>query len=235
MTSKTMNDPKGKGLAAGRVDVKKLATMAMLVALAYVVTVVTRFPLMAAASYLKYDPKDVVLLIGAYLFGPLAGAAMSVATCFIEMITVSEAGIYGFIMNVVASCAFILPSAFLYHRRRTMGGAIAGLALGVVAMAATMVLWNYIITPIYEGLPRGQVAGMLATVFLPFNAIKAVLNAALTLMLYQPVTNALRRTHLLPALPDGSLRRSYNLGAVVLGLFLLATGVLLVLVLRGAI
>ena len=176
-----------------------------------------------------------MLLIGAYLFGPLAGAAMSVATCFIEMITVSEAGIYGFIMNVVASCAFILPSAFLYHRRRTMGGAIAGLALGVVAMAATMVLWNYIITPIYEGLPRGQVAGMLATVFLPFNAIKAVLNAALTLMLYQPVTNALRRTHLLPALPDGSLRRSYNLGAVVLGLFLLATGVLLVLVLRGAI
>ena len=47
----------GKGLAAGRVDVKKLATMAMLVALAYVVTVVTRFPLMAAASYLKYDPR----------------------------------------------------------------------------------------------------------------------------------------------------------------------------------
>ena len=36
MTSKTMNDPKGKGLAAGRVDVKKLATMAMLVALAVV-------------------------------------------------------------------------------------------------------------------------------------------------------------------------------------------------------
>ena len=235
MTSKTMNSPRPKSAAAGRVDVKKLATMAMLVALAYVVTVVTRFPLMAAASYLKYDPKDVVLLIGAYLFGPLAGAAMSVATCFIEMITVSEAGIYGFIMNVVASCAFILPSAFLYHRRRTMGGAIAGLALGVVAMAATMVLWNYIITPIYEGLPRGQVAGMLATVFLPFNVIKAVLNAALTLVLYQPVSNALRRSHLLPPLPDGALRRSYNLGALFLGLFLLATGVLVVLVLTGTI
>ena len=235
MTSKTMNDPRPRSAAAGRVDVKRLATMAMLVALAYVVMAVTRFPLMAAASYLKYDPKDVVLLIGAYLFGPLAGAAMSIATCFIEMVTVSEAGIYGFIMNVVASCAFILPSAFLYHRRRTMGGAIAGLALGVVAMAATMVLWNYIITPIYEGLPREQVAGMLATVFLPFNVIKAVLNAALTLVLYQPVTNALRRSHLLPPLPDGSLRRSYNLSAVVLGLFLLITGVLVALVLTGTI
>ena len=57
MTSNTMN-PKSRSAAASRVDVKKLATMAMLVALAYVVTVVTRFPLMAAASFLKYDPKD---------------------------------------------------------------------------------------------------------------------------------------------------------------------------------
>ena len=226
---------KTKPLHKSRVETRQLATMAMLVALAYVVTVVTRFPLMSAAPFLKYDPKDVVLLIGAYLYGPMAGAAMSVVTCFIEMITVSEAGVYGFIMNVVASWAFILPAAFLYHRRRTMGGAIAGLALGVAAMAATMVLWNYIITPIYQGWPRDQVAGMLATVFLPFNVIKGVLNAALTLVLYQPVSNALRRSHLLPALPDGSLRRSYNLGAVFLGLFLLATGVLVALVLTGTI
>ena len=76
---------------------------------------------------------------------------------------------------------------------------------------------------------------MLTTVFLPFNVIKGVLNAALTLVLYQPVSNALRRSRLLPALPDGSLRRSYNLGALVLGLFLLATGVLVALVLTGAI
>ena len=226
---------KTKPLHKARVETRQLATMAMLVALAYVVTVVTRFPLMAAADFLKYDPKDVVILIGAYLYGPLAGAGMTVAACFIEMITVSEAGVYGFIMNVVASWAFVLPAALLYRRRRTMGGAIAGLALGVVSMAAVMVLWNYIITPIYQGWPREQVAGMLATVFLPFNVIKGVLNAALTLVLYQPVTNALRRSHLLPPLPDGTLRRSYNLGALFLGLFLLITGVLVVLVLTGTI
>lgn len=222
-------------LHKSRVETRQLATMGMMVALAYVVTVLTRFPLMSAAPFLKYDPKDVVILIGAYLFGPLAGLAMSAVTCFIEMITVSEAGIYGFIMNLVASAAFVCPAAFCYRRRRTMGGAILGLALGVAAMAATMVLWNYIITPIYQGWPREQVAGMLATVFLPFNVIKGVLNAALTLVLYQPVTNALRRSHLLPALPDGSVRRSYNMGALILGLFLLVTGVLVALVLTGTI
>ena len=38
-----------KTLTASRVDTRKLATMAMLVALAYIVTVVTRFPLIGAA------------------------------------------------------------------------------------------------------------------------------------------------------------------------------------------
>ena len=42
-----------KTLTASRVDTRKLATMAMLVALAYIVTVVTRFPLIGAAPYLK--------------------------------------------------------------------------------------------------------------------------------------------------------------------------------------
>ena len=235
MTSKTMNSPRPKNAVSSRVDVKKLATMAMLVALAYAVMAAVHLPLMPAASFLKYDPKDVVLLIGAFLYGPISGVAMSFTVCFLEMITISEDPLYGFVMNFVASAAFILPAATLYHRRRTMRGAIVGLALSVVSMTAVMLLWNYIVTPIYMQTERSAVVGMLLPIILPFNLIKSVLNAALVLVLYQPITNILRRTHLLPALPDGSLRRSYNLSAVVLGLFLLATGVLLVLVLRGAI
>ena len=233
MTTKTMNKP--KTAAAGRVDVKKLATMAMLVALAYVVMAAIHLPLMAAAPFLKYDPKDVVLLIGAFIYGPIAGVAMSFTVCFLEMITVSEDPLYGFIMNFIASAAFILPAATLYHRRRTMKDAIAGLALSVVAMTVVMLLWNYIITPIYMKTTRDAVVGMLLPIILPFNLIKSILNASLVLVLYQPITNILRRTHLLPALPDGSLRRSYNLSALVLGLFLLATAVLVTLVLTGVI
>lgn len=233
MTTKTMNEP--KSTTASRVDVKKLATMAMLVALAYVVMVAIHLPLMAAAPFLKYDPKDVVLLIGAFIYGPIAGVSMSFVVCFLEMITVSEDPLYGFIMNFIASAAFILPAATLYHRRRTMKGAIAGLGLSVVAMTVVMLLWNYIITPIYMQTTREAVVGMLLPIILPFNLIKSILNASLVLVLYQPITNILRRSHLLPALPDGSLRRSYNLSAVVLGLFLLATGVLVALVLTGTI
>ena len=222
-------------LHKSRVETRQLATMAMLVALAYVVMYTVHLPLMAAAPFLKYDPKDVVLLIGSFIYGPLSGLAMSFTVCFLEMITVSEDPLYGFVMNFIASAAFILPAATIYHRRRTMKGAIVGLACSIVAMTGVMLLWNYIITPIYMGSTREAVAGMLLPVIMPFNLIKSVLNAALVLVLYQPLTNILRRTHLLPALPDGSLRRSYNLSAVFLGLFLLATGVLVALVLTGTI
>lgn len=222
-------------LHKSRVETRQLATMAMLVALAYVVMYTVHLPLMAAAPFLKYDPKDVVLLIGSFIYGPLSGLAMSFTVCFLEMITVSEDPLYGFVMNFIASAAFILPAATIYHRRRTMKGAIVGLACSIVAMTGVMLLWNYLITPLYMKTTREAVAGMLLPIIVPFNLIKSVLNAALVLVLYQPLTNILRRTHLLPALPDGSLRRSYNLSAVFLGLFLLATGVLVALVLTGTI
>ena len=158
---------------------------------------------------------------------------MSAAVCFIEMVTVSESGPYGFLMNVVASLTFICPAAFVYRHRRTAGGAILGLALGAAAMTITMMLWNYIITPFYNRTPREVIGAMLVPVILPFNVVKAGLNAAITLVLYQPITNALRRARLLPALPDGSLRRSVHLGILFLGLFLLISCGALVLVLRG--
>ncbi len=47
---------------------RKLTTIGMLCALAYVAVVVGRIPLVL---FLKYDPKDVVIVIGGLLFGPL--------------------------------------------------------------------------------------------------------------------------------------------------------------------
>ncbi len=238
MTTKTMHQEtaprRGSRLAAaGRVDTKKLAAMAMLVALAYVVTAMTRLPLVGAAPYLKYDPKDVVLVIGGFLYGPMAAAGMSIVTCLIEMFTVSESGFIGFVMNVLASWAFVCPAAFLYQKRRTIRGAVAGLTCGVVLMTATMLLWNFLITPLYQDLTREAVTEMLIPIFLPFNALKAGLNMALAILLYQPINNALRRAHLLPALPDGQTRRKINLGNLLFGAVLLGVCILLVEVALG--
>ena len=224
-----------KTLAAGRADTRKLTTMAMLVALAYIVTVVTRFPLIAAAPYLKYDPKSVVLTIGGFLYGPLAGGAMCLVTALIEMFTVGQSGIFGFIMNVLASVAFVCPAAWCYRRRRTLKSAVLGLTAGVVTLTTVMLLWNYLITPLYKpNMTREMVAGMLLPVIFPFNALKGGLNMALTLLLYQPVNNGLRRLHLLPALPDGAQRRRIHVGNVLFGAALLIVCLVVVQVMMRA-
>ena len=48
---------------------KKLVSMAMLCALAYLVMLVGRIPIVL---FLKYDPKDIVIAIGGFLYGPVS-------------------------------------------------------------------------------------------------------------------------------------------------------------------
>jgi len=231
---------------------RKLAILALLAALAYVVMVYGRVPVLTVPPFLKYDPKDVILAIGGFLFGPLSVLAMSVVVSFLEMITVSETGIIGFFMNVLSTCAFACTAALIYKKLHTLKGAIIGLAAGWLATAAVMVLWNYIVTPIYlaslatgfsdlEALSesvtrvRPVVAGMLIPIFLPFNLLKGGLNAAITMLLYKPVRTALSKSGLLPRPPVNAPRSRINVGAMLVSAFLLVTGALLILVYQGII
>ena len=56
--------------------VKKLTTLGMLAAIAYVVMLVGRFPLVL---FLSYDPKDVVIVIAGFLYGPMSSFLISAA------------------------------------------------------------------------------------------------------------------------------------------------------------
>ena len=102
-------------------------------------------------------------------------------------------------------------------------------------MAVAMLLWNYIITPFYMGVPRETVAGMLLPVFLPFNLVKGGLNAALTLLLYKPIVSALRSAHLAEPSVSGKSKGSFSVGFTLFSLAVLITFVLLLLVLIGVI
>jgi riboflavin transporter FmnP len=163
---------------------KKLTAAGMLCALAYAAAAAGRVPLVL---FLKYDPKDVVIAAGGLLFGPLTSFSVALAVSLAEMFTISENGILGFFMNVVSSCSFACPAALVYQRRRTFSGAAAGLLWGWGCMAVVMLFWNYLITPVYMGCSREEIAKLLLPVFLPFNLIKGGLNGAITLLLYRSV------------------------------------------------
>jgi len=177
---------------------RRLTLMAMIAAMAYVIMLVGRIPVV---MFLKYDPKDIVIAIGGFMLGPGAAALISLLVSLIEMVTVSETGIIGCVMNVISTLAFVFPASMIYHHKRTLKSAAIGLSVGAIAMTAVMLAWNYILTPIYMGYPRAAVAEMLLPVFLPFNLLKGLMNAAFTMLLYKPVSTTLRRSRLIA--PEG--------------------------------
>ena len=183
-------------------------------------------------GFLSYDPKDAIIAIAGFIYGPISVITITVVVSVIEMFTISATGIYGCIMNIVSTLAFALPAAFLYKKVHSMKGAILGLAVGVVCVTVMMVLWNYIITPFYMGQPREVIATMLLPVFMPFNLIKGGINAGLTLVLYKPLVTALRKARLIPK-NENSTKASFHLGFTIFSVAVLVTFVLLFLVLIG--
>ena len=186
-----------------KMTTKELTTLAMLTAIAYALVATIRIPIVL---FLKYEPKDVVITIGGFLMGPMAALISSSVVALIEMFTISDTGIIGCIMNFLSTCAF--------------------------AVTAAMLLWNYLITPLYMNQPREQVAPLLIPMFLPFNLLKAGLNSSFILLLYKPLVVSLRKAGLLPTSGKSG---GAKLGVTIFAGLLLVTCVLFVLVLRGII
>ena len=213
---------------------RKLVLAAMYAALAYIVMVMIHIHLIPAAPFLTYDPKDVILAVCGFTLGPIPALLTTVVVSLLEMLTVSTTGPIGFVMNLLSSASFAIPAAALYARKRSLRSAAAGLSLGVVLAVVMMLLWNYFITPLYMGTPREAVAAMLLPVFLPFNLIKAALNAAITMLIYKPISRALKRTGLLETRSEAEPSpKGHGLRASLIAALVLVICIAAVLILGG--
>ena len=169
----------------------KLAKMGMLVAISIVLVYFIHIPMFTA--FYEYDPADIPILIGTFAFGPWAGLLLSVVTSVIQGVTVSAAsGVYGIIMHVIATGAFVLTAGFIYKGDKTRKKAVIALACGVLAMVVIMIPANILITPYFMGAPRAAVVGMMPLI-VGFNFTKAGINAVLTFFLYKRISNFLHK------------------------------------------
>lgn len=215
-------------------NLRTMVSLGMLTAIAYVVMLLSKM-LPQVYGFLQLDVKDTVICVGGFLFGPMAAAILSILVPVLEMFFASDTGPIGMLMNLIATASFCCTASYVYRKNHTRKGAVIGLALAVVVLTGVMLVWNYLITPIYQGVPRDVVAAMLPTVFLPFNMVKGGLNMALILVLYKPVVTALRKARLAPESqthPAASAGK-VNAGFILFSLALLATFVTIALVLMG--
>jgi len=210
-------------------NTKKLTTLAMLSAIAFVLAAFARVPIVL---FLRYDPKDVIIVIGGFIYGPLAALMIAVVVSAMQMFTVSQTGPWGLLMNIVASGSFCCTAAWIYKKNRTMKGAVYGLAAGFFVATAAMMLWNYLVAPIYMGVPRQEVARLLLPAFLPFNLIKNGLNVALTIFLYKHIKTVLQFTKLLPTSTESSNPVKFNIGVLLAAIFVFIACILWVAMLH---
>lgn len=196
----------------------KITLAALFSALAYLTVFLFRIPFVPAVSFLKYEAKDCVIALEALILGPSYGVMTSFVVSLLEMVTISTTGPIGAIMNFISSCTFILPVGIMYKRSKTVKTAVTGLALGALLTTATMLLWNYFISPYYMGVSREVIATLLLPGFLPFNLVKSVINACLTYLLYKPLVKVLRKSQLLPQSeePSGKHRGTFAISIICL-------------------
>jgi hypothetical protein len=65
-------------------------------------------------------------------------------------------------------------------------------------MTGVMLLANLLITPYFMQTNIETVRGMIPTLLLPFNVLKALINVGVVLLLYKTLSRALRRAKVLP-------------------------------------
>ena len=204
---------------------KKITITAMFIALSYALTYLFHYLKLApfpSVPFLTYDPKDILICISGFILGPWIAAGISVGVSFIEMITISETGFYGLVMNIVSTCAFVIPASVVYKSKKSFIGALLSLLVGFVSSVSVMALWNIIITPIYMSMDRHLLIEKFLLPIILFNAMKTGINVSAILLFYKAIISALRATKLIQT-GKQKWDIKQTLIMVGLGLFILVT------------
>ncbi|WEG11988.1 ECF transporter S component [Pullulanibacillus sp. KACC 23026] len=132
-------------------SLRKNITVAFLAAISFLIMLV-QFPLPLFPSFLQFDLSDIPAIIGAIIFGPLAGIAIEAIKNLLHWLIIgSPTGVpVGEIANFIAGAIFIYVTTYFYRRKRTTGRLALGMAVGTIIMTVLMSIANYfIIFPSY--------------------------------------------------------------------------------------
>lgn len=175
--------------------VQKMVSIAMLAAIGTVLQFVA-FPIMPAFSFLKIDFSDIPILLGMFLYGPLAGVitAFVRSLLYLFLTGLAPQNMVGDFASFLASSIFTLPIFYFFGKKKNIRtNRIVGLVSGILALTIFMSIANYfVITPVYlqlYGVTTQQflgtsLASYVAIGIVPFNLIKGLLVSGVFLVLH---------------------------------------------------
>ncbi len=167
---------------------KKLTFIALISCISYLTMVVFKIPV----YFLSYEIKDVIITIGAIYLGIKYGILISFIVALIEMITISDSGIIGFLMNFLSTIFYVTPIVYFYNKKALLKGII----IGTICMSLVMFVFNIFITPLYLKIELKETVKLLFTLITPFNIIKGSLNGILIFIISKPLLKAIQKSNI---------------------------------------
>ena len=176
-----------------------------------VVLMLFEVPLPFAPSFYEIDFSEVPVLVGCFVMGPVAGAAIEFVKILLNFLingTVT-AGV-GELGNFLIGCAFCVPAGIIYRKNRSRKGAIIGMVTGTLFMTVIGCFINgFVLLPAYAKafhMPIDAIVGMgtavnghinsLTTLVLfavvPFNLLKGVLVSLIVFLIYKKISPIFR-------------------------------------------
>ena len=192
-------------------NVRMLAQIAMLSAVAAVLMLVeVPLPFLAPTFY-QLDLSELPVLIGAFALGPLAGMMIEMIKILLNFVLngTLTAGV-GELANFLIGCALVVPAGYIYRRGKTKKSALIGMSVGTVCMALVGGILNaFLLLPAYGkafGMPVDAFVEMGSAIFpvidnlftfclfsvVPFNMVKGILVSVITMFLYKHISRLLK-------------------------------------------
>ncbi|HEY8892764.1 MAG TPA: ECF transporter S component [Clostridium sp.] len=171
-------------------------------------------PLPIFPEFLKIDISDLPALLGAFALGPIAGVGIELFKNILHGLLATKTAFVGELANFLVGGVLVFISGYIYKARKSKGGAVVGLLIGVICMSIFAAILNYfLILPLYEtvlGFPIKAVIGMgtalnhnikdlnsfVVWMIIPFNLLKGVVISVLTLALYKRVSPILHKKNI---------------------------------------
>lgn len=192
-----------------KVNTRTLVQIGMLSALA-IILMQFEIPLPFAPAFYKIDFSEVPVLIGCFSMGPFAGVLIELIKVILNVAIkgTMTMGI-GDAANFLIGCAFCVPAALIYQKKRTKSGAVTGMVVGTVIMTILGCVLNaYILLLVYAKafeMPldalvsmgtevNGAITGLMTFVLFavaPFNLLKGILVSLIVFFVYKKIRQVL--------------------------------------------
>ncbi|MFV0413065.1 MAG: ECF transporter S component [Oscillospiraceae bacterium] len=187
---------------------RKMVIVAIFAAIATVLRFL-EFPLPFLPPFLKLDISSVPIMVGSFMFGPLAGVAMAAVKALVCLFATQTAGV-GELADFLITGSFALTAGLVYKYHKNRKGALLASVASIATTTVVGAIANYyILLPFYAQtfMPMEAILEACQKVnpnitsistyilygVVPFNIIKGTVIALVTFAVYKKLSGWIHR------------------------------------------